>query len=191
MRRKSAAAMTAAVVLLMGAPAVQAAKPVRVSQASLAEEVRQLRDKDELRELSYRFERLLDRRDWQGLAAMLTEDVDIHMIGNATVVDDGAHAGEVDKPKGFNLVGRERVLAAMARVLSDNPESVHIVTMPEIELTAPDQAKGLWQIIVYSKTDGGNDRLNFEKLENRYKKIDGKWRISSFNVAITTRVNLN
>jgi hypothetical protein len=50
--------------------------------------------------------------------------------------------------------------------------------MPEIELTSPTTAKGIWAVHMFAKLANGGVVNGFGHYNNEYAKVDGTWRVS-------------
>jgi SnoaL-like domain len=84
---------------------------------------------EEIRQLKYRYIRGLDTHDFELLTSCFTE--------NATVwYSDGL----------FQHAGREAIIAFMRSLMVPSFVSSHTVTQPEIELTGPNTARGVWRL---------------------------------------------
>jgi hypothetical protein len=84
-------------------------------------------DIEAIRQLKARYFRMMDTKNWDGLAAVFTDDVEIDMTG------EGA--------------GITRSVGEYMPFLRDAIETVitvHHGHMPELELTSPTTAKGVW-----------------------------------------------
>jgi hypothetical protein len=118
---------------------------------------------ERIRQLKYRYFRALDRHDWTALADCLDPEL-------ATWLDSGK----------YSFDSRDAFIAGI-RKLMDNATLLtkHQGHHPEIELTAPDRAKGTWYL-----EDHVIDLANSWMLhgtafyEDEYVKRDGEWRIA-------------
>ena len=80
-----------------------------------------------IKQLKARYFRMMDTKDWDGLAAVFTDDVEIDMTGEGGGVTNG--------------------VAEYLPFLRENIEpvtTVHHGHMPEIDLTSPTTATGIW-----------------------------------------------
>lgn len=118
---------------------------------------------EQIKRLKYRYARTLDQKDWDGVKECFTED--------AT-----ASYGGGDQ----RLEGRDAIL----RFLRGNLESTSMITshsvgQPEIELTGPDTATGLWalQDLVIDTSRSFTVR-GASYYSDEYVKADGEWRLS-------------
>jgi SnoaL-like domain len=90
----------------------------------LSAEVRRLADIEEIKQLRARYTRWIDSKDWDALGGELTEDF---------------HADT----QGGVLEGRAAFVGSLSRSLSSAATAHHCHT-PEIEITGPDTATGIW-----------------------------------------------
>lgn len=116
-----------------------------------------------IKALKYRYARLLDQKDWDGLAECFAP--------GAT-----ASYGGGDKA----LEGREAIM----RFLRGNLEATSMITshqvgQPEIELTGPETAKGQWalQDLVIDTSRSFTVR-GASFYADEYVKTDGRWLLS-------------
>jgi uncharacterized protein (TIGR02246 family) len=121
-----------------------------------------LDDLEAIRRLKARYLRCLDTKDWDGFRSVFTDDV---------VIDTSESGGGV-------VTGVDEFLDFLAVALAD-AVTVHQGHMPEIELTAADEATGIWalhDIVIWA--DG--TRLDgFGHYHERYRKGPDGWRIAS------------
>ena len=119
-------------------------------------------DIEGIKRLKARYFRCLDAKDWPGLRAVFTDDV----------VADSAEAG------GRVIDGADAFIAFLQEVLA-GATTVHQGHMPEIELTSPTTAAGIWalhDIVIWPtglRLDGHGH------YHETYTKTDAGWRIAS------------
>ncbi|MBS9534437.1 nuclear transport factor 2 family protein [Mycobacterium sp. M1] len=87
---------------------------------------------EEIKQVKYRYLRALDTKHWDDFAATLTEDV---------TADYGKSMGTEHK-----FADRDALVDFMRSSLPANVISEHRVTHPEITLTGPDTASGVWYL---------------------------------------------
>ncbi len=118
-------------------------------------------DVEEIKKLKARYFRGLDTKDWELYASVFAEDI---------VVD-------LRKAGGERFAGREAFMAyARAMPLV---QSVHQGHMPEIELTGPDSATGIWSLEDYNIWEDGTQNHGWGHYLETYAKLDGRWRIKT------------
>ena len=93
------------------------------------EALQRLLDVEAIKQLKARYFRFLDTKDWDGLAEVFTADA---------VMD----------ADGFVEHGRAEILAFLPKVL-DGVVTTHHGHMPEIAITGPDTATGIWAMFDY------------------------------------------
>lgn len=92
-----------------------------------SDEVAASTDIEAIKGLKARYFRMLDTKDWEGLAAVFTEDVEIDMTGEGGSITTGV--------KEFLPYLQQNIQGVV---------TVHHGHMPEITLTSPTTATGIW-----------------------------------------------
>ena len=119
-------------------------------------------DIEAIKSLKARYFRCLDTKDWAGLRAVFTDDL----------VADSTEAG------GRVIDGADAFIVFLQEVLA-GATTVHQGHMPEIELTSPTTATGIWalhDIVIWPtglRLDGHGH------YHETYAKTDAGWRIST------------
>ena len=119
-------------------------------------------DIEAIKRLKARYFRCLDTKDWAGLRAVFTDDL----------VADSTEAG------GRVIDGADAFIVFLQEVLA-GATTVHQGHMPEIELTSPTTAAGIWalhDIVIWPtglRLDGHGH------YHETYAKTDAGWRIST------------
>ena len=117
---------------------------------------------EDIKRLKARYFRCLDTKDWPGLRAVFTDD----LVANST------EAG------GRVVDGADAFIAFLQEVLA-GATTVHQGHMPEIELTSPTTATGIWalhDIVIWPtglRLDGHGH------YHETYAKTDAGWRIAT------------
>lgn len=131
-------------------------------------------DLEAIRALKARYFRLLDTKDWDGFRELFTTDV---------VMDTRESGGSLDE-------GVDAFLEMLVPTL-EGAVTVHHGHTPEIELTSPTTATGIWAM---------EDRIRFPEggvvhtlhgwghYHETYEKVGGGWRIASSRL---TRLRLD
>lgn len=112
-----------------------------------------------IRKLKARYFRTIDTKDWDGFGALFTDDA---------TLDASADAGHV-------FHGRDEIVHRVREALRD-ATTVHHGHMPEIDLTGPASARGIWAMYDYVELP----RLvlhGYGHYHEEYAKQDGDWRI--------------
>ena len=130
-------------------------------------------DLEAIRRLKASYFRALDSKDWAGLAAVFTDDAEIDMTGEGAGVIHGS--------------------SAFVTYLSDvlgTATTVHHGHMPEIELTSPTTATGIWAMEdeLWWPAGGPVRHLHgFGHYHETYRKAPGadnggEWRIATMTL---------
>jgi uncharacterized protein (TIGR02246 family) len=112
-----------------------------------------------------RYFRCLDTRDWEGWGRVFAVDAVLE-VPEADVVEHG----------------RDAIVASVSAALT-GATTVHHGHMPEIELTGPDTARGIWAMFDYVEwppSDSG-ERIGlrgYGHYHEEYVREDGEWRIA-------------
>jgi hypothetical protein len=118
------------------------------------------REIDAIKQLKYRYARILGLARFDELEPLFCEDV-------TASYSDGKYVAN----------GR----AALIQFLRDAHQHVHHLwhmTMPEIVLTGPDSATGTWGMIHYALTRATHDQIDvYGYYSDEYRRVDGQWRI--------------
>lgn len=131
---------------------------------------------EEIKQLKARYFRAVDTKDWALLAEVFAPDA----------VSGPNERGDVTQ--GLEAI-TERLRGALAEV-----QTVHQGHSPEIELTSPTTAKGIWaqedRLWDFPAGSGGTVH-GFGHYHDTYVKLDGRWQVEStklvrIRVEITT-----
>lgn len=134
--------------------------------AALEARIQRLEDLEEIKRLKYRYLRALDTKAWDELALTLTEDA-------TTEYSDGA----------YRFKGRDAILSFLKSTPLAQPDGfvgVHHGSGPEIELTGPSSARGIWALynyLIHKSAEQGLRLCAF--YHDEYVKTGGAWRIQS------------
>jgi hypothetical protein len=123
-----------------------------------------------IRQLKAAYCRFVDTKQWQRLEALFTADAWVAGFG---AVPDGSG------PSAFVAGVAERI---------GNSVSVHHVHAPEITLTGPDKAQGIWPMMDYVEFTGaaagaGRGWIGWGFYEEQYARVGGEWRIGFMRLA--------
>jgi hypothetical protein len=132
---------------------------------------RRLVDVEEITQLKARYFRLLDTKDWDAWRELFTADARIE-------------AGRV-------AMGLDEFVAVTRRWIED-ASTVHTGGMPEVVITGPDTATGIWAMhdMIRFPEDGGEPRGmdGYGHYHEQYRRIDGRWHI---DVMTLTRLRVD
>src|SRR3569623_1198984 len=106
--------------------------------------------------------RTLDTKEWDAVRALFTADF----------VSDTSESG------GSVIEGADAFVAFVRRALG-KAVTVHQVQQPEIDLTSPTTAAGVWAMQDVVRFAPGVTLLGFGHYHETYEKIDGQWQIKS------------
>ena len=104
--------------------------------------LQRLLDIEAIKHLKHHYFRLMDAKDWKAFAAMFTDDAQVFfgrgerqlLPPNVRRTDDGRY-----------WVTRDELVAWSEEGMRDYT-TTHHAYMPEITITGPDQAKGIWSM---------------------------------------------
>jgi len=119
-------------------------------------------DIEAIKQLKARYFRTMDTKDWAGMRQVFTDDV---------VMDTTASGGGI-------VEGADEFLAFLRQTL-DNVVTVHHGHMPEIDLTSPTSATGIWALQDLLLWPDGTRLQGYGHYHETYEKIAGQWRIKS------------
>jgi SnoaL-like domain len=124
-------------------------------------------DIEAIRQLKARYFRTMDTKDWDGMRQVFTDGV----------VMDTSEAG------GSLITGADEFMAFLSETLAE-VVTVHHGHMPEIDVTGPTTATGIWALQDLLIWPSGLRLLGFGHYHETYEKIPGEsaageWRIAS------------
>jgi hypothetical protein len=125
-------------------------------------------DIEAIKQLKARYFRTMDTKDWDGLAAVFTEDVEIDVTG-----EGGGVTHSVADYLPFLRTSIEDVI------------TVHHGHMPEIEFTSPTTAKGVWALedqLWWPEGGPLRHMHGFGHYHETYEKTEAGWRITSMTI---------
>jgi 3-phenylpropionate/cinnamic acid dioxygenase small subunit len=126
-----------------------------------------LRDIEEIRILKARYTRYGDEHKWEEFASLLTEDVEF-------IFDVLPRKSQQDPISG-HVQGRDVFLANMPAWL-EGVVTVHTVSAPEIILTGPNEAEGVWRLHDYVQMPECTFN-GYGHYHEKYVKEGGAWKI--------------
>jgi len=115
-----------------------------------------------IKRLKSRYCRYLDTKDWAAWRALFADDF----------VSDTSRAG------GKVICGADDFVAFTRKSLRSQP-TVHQVHAPDIELTSPTTATGVWALEDVVRFGPGVNLRGYGHYSETYEKLDGAWRIKT------------
>jgi hypothetical protein len=127
-----------------------------------------LHEIEAIKRLKYRYCRCLDEKRWEDLEQCLTEDA-------TSSYSDGK----------YSFAGRAAIMAFLRSALGPPSRiSSHRVHHPEIDLTSPTVATGIWALDdVVIETDANLTIRGAAFYQDEYVKVGGEWKIKSTGYA--------
>lgn len=128
-----------------------------------------LEEIEAIRQLKYRYLRGVDLKDWKLLESTFTKDA-------AAEYDGGNQSHD----------GSAAIVGWLKSALDNTVVTLHQVHNPEIELTSPSTAKGIWYLedrVINRGPDlpdmpGKSILSGAAFYADEYRKVDGEWKIS-------------
>jgi hypothetical protein len=117
-----------------------------------------------IKKLKARYFRLLDTKQWDALREVFSDDFTAEVHGPHPVI---------------HFASPEEMVATNRKLLSDVP-TVHHGHMPEIDLTGPDTATGIWAMM--DVVELGKGFVGYGHYHEEYRKHDGHWRIARMTI---------
>jgi uncharacterized protein (TIGR02246 family) len=117
-------------------------------------------DLEAIKQLKARYFRTMDTKDWAGMREVFADDV---------VVDTTDSGGGV-------ITGADEFMAFLRETLAD-VVTVHHGHTPEIELTSPTTATGIWAMQDVLRWPNGGRLHGYGHYHETYELVDGAWRI--------------
>lgn len=119
-------------------------------------------DVEAIKRLKARYFRLMDTKDWDGMRRVFADDV---------TMDTTSSGGGV-------MTGADEFVGFLRQILGD-VVTVHHGHMPEIELTSPTSATGVWAMEDLLCFPDGTDMHGYGHYHETYVKRDGAWLIQT------------
>jgi hypothetical protein len=147
------------------ATAVPAAKESKSGMS----DVERLVAAEQIKQLKARYFRCLDTKDWACLEAVYAPDVRVTFLNSPD-----------QKPESVQpVIGRANIIASQKRSVTPLL-TVHHGHMPEIEITSPTTAIGIWAMEdLVEGRDGTNRMRGYGHYHETYERIDGQWMIKT------------
>jgi hypothetical protein len=150
----------------------------------------QTRAIEEIKQLKARYFRCMDTKDWAGYLAVFTPDAVIDSSEAYTPTDLDGNPIPVDgePPPAPNPAWRSDDIAAFVKELSQilaGVVTVHHGHMPEITLTSPTTATGIWSMedmLHWPKGSPIREMHGYGHYRETYERLPAGWRIKSLKL---------
>jgi uncharacterized protein (TIGR02246 family) len=119
-------------------------------------------DIEAIKQLKARYCRTMDTKDWAAMRLVFTDDVTMD------TTDSG----------GGVVSGADDFMAFLVGAIGD-VVTVHQCHTPEIEVTSPTTATGIWAMEDMLRFADGTELHGYGHYHESYRKADGAWRIAS------------
>ena len=119
-------------------------------------------DIEAIKQLKARYFRTMDTKDWDGMRRVFADDV---------TMDTTASGGGV-------VTGADEFLAFLRQAIGD-VVTVHHGHMPEIVLSSPTTATGIWAMEDMLRWPDGRELHGYGHYHETYERIGGEWLIKS------------
>jgi hypothetical protein len=119
-------------------------------------------DIEAIKQLKARYFRTMDTKNWDAMQLVFSDDV---------VIDTTESGGTV-------ITGAAAFMAFLQDAIGD-VVTVHHGHTPEIELSSPTTADGVWAMADVLRWPNGSELHGYGHYHETYEKIDGSWRIKT------------
>ena len=119
-------------------------------------------DVEAIKQLKARYFRTMDTKDWDAMRRVFTDDV---------VVDTTASGGGI-------VHGADEFMTFLHGMIGD-VVTVHHGHTPEIEITSPTSATGMWAMEDMLRWPNGVELHGYGHYHETYEKTDRQWRIKT------------
>jgi hypothetical protein len=160
----------------------------RMGGRTALDAVEQLLAIEEIKRLKARYFRSLDTRDWAELAAVFSADVVVDLADGMVTRSE---PDRVLRPFGEMVCRGREAVTAMIRESLEFMLTIHHGHMPEIEVTSPTTATGVWameDLLRPTKEFVIRSVHGFGHYHETYDRSAGCWQISSM---LLTRLRLD
>src|SRR5437762_1291643 len=117
---------------------------------------------EEIKQVKARYFRCMDTKDWDGLATVFAPDA---------YFDMGSEVGE-DAPEEQRITRGNTAIAEFIRNAVQEVQTVHHGHMPEIEITSPTTATGIWAMEDMLRFPDGTQMHGYGHYHETYEKVD-------------------
>jgi hypothetical protein len=134
---------------------------------------------EEIKQLKARYFRCMDTKDWEGYTQVFAPNAVLDVTGESGVADDEG------------VVRGNTAIGEYVRGQVDPVTTVHHGHMPEIDITSPTTATGIWSMedmLRWPDDSPIGSMHGYGHYHETYEKIDGEWRIAS---CVLTRLRID
>ena len=137
---------------------------------------------EEIKQLRARYFRFVDEKKWEDLAEVFTDDAEADYSGEMVRLGQDPELGRIK--------GGGKAIAGFIRQAVEPMVSVHHGHMPEITITSPTTAEGVWAMEDLLQIPEGPVRSlhGFGHYRERYVKTERGWRIQKL---VLTRLRVD
>jgi hypothetical protein len=130
----------------------------------MAYTLQQLSDFEDIRTLKHRYFRGIDTADMALLEALFTDDVAVDFRGGTYRV---------------TLTGKAEMLEFLVNSFHSGVVAMHHGHMPDITLTGPDSAEGIWYLEdIFINLEFKSHTFGSAIYKDEYRREDGVWKIA-------------
>ncbi len=130
--------------------------------------------------LKARYFRYVDAKDWDGLTTLFDVDARFDRTYGHAIKDPWTQEWTPALPPEPSIVHGRDAIIAMIRDVVGNIRTIHHGYMPEIEISGPDTANGIWAMSDELRTrDGRLILAGRGHYHDTYRLSDGRWTILS------------
>ena len=122
-------------------------------------DMQDIQDIEAIKQLRARYTRAIDTKDWDDYRQTLADDFTMDSGGRTTS-------------------GADVFVTSLKQHLSE-ALTVHHAHMPEIKLTSPTAATGVWAMEDLVRWPDGRELHGYGHYHDTYEKVDGGWRVKS------------
>jgi uncharacterized protein (TIGR02246 family) len=124
---------------------------------------------EDIKQLKARYFRCMDTKDWAGLEDVFAPDA---------VLDMSGEMGEHAQP-GAGVTRGQTAIGAFMKAAVEHIVTVHHGHMPEITVTSPTTATGVWSMEDMLRFPNGTEMHGYGHYHETYEKVDGRWKIKT------------
>jgi hypothetical protein len=125
-------------------------------------------DIEAIKQLKARYFRTMDTKDWAGFRQVFADDL---------IMDISSADSPIDVPTSV-FTSADEFLAFVVPIL-DVVLTVHQGHMPEIDITSPTTATGIWALEDLLRYPDGDEMRGYGHYHETYVKTSNGWRIKS------------